>query len=142
MIKIINHTDRRTSLNEDIIFHTINIIADEHSYSIYSIEINFITDKKIHELNNLILNHDYPTDIITLDYTQDNFIKSELFISLDTIESNAIDFNTNFNIELARVILHGILHIVGYNDKTDEEKREMKKMEDYYLNLNVPRGTL
>lgn len=142
MIKIINHTERSISLNEDTIFQIINIIAEDHSYSIYSIEINFITDKKIHELNKSILNHDYPTDIITLDYTRDKVIKSELFISLDTIESNAIDHNTNFNNELIRVIFHGILHIVGYNDKTDEQKLEMIKMEDYYLNLNVPRGTL
>ena len=89
------------------------------------------------ELNRSVLNHDYYTDIITLDYTHDqDYECSELHISLDRIEENAKKYMSNFIDELHRVIIHGMLHLAGFTDKTLEEKQKMRGLENSYLALH------
>lgn len=95
----------------------------------------FCNDEKILEMNNLYLQHDYYTDIITFDYTEGDRISGDIFISLDTVKSNSIEFETNFTNELHRIIIHGILHLCGNDDKTPELRKEMTQKENSALEL-------
>ena len=91
---------------------------------------------RLHALQNIeFLNHDTLTDIISFDYTMGKLISGDIFISIDRVIENAKTFNTDFNDELNRVMIHGILHYCGYKDKTDEDKSLMRSKEDYYLSL-------
>ncbi len=94
----------------------------------------FTTDDNLLSINKLYLNHDYFTDIITFDNSDaDNQIEGDIFISVDRVRENAKRYNTSFEKELARVMIHGVLHLAGYNDRTEEEKKWMRKLEDQYL---------
>jgi len=95
----------------------------------------FCTDEYLHKINVEYLNHDTYTDIITFDYTEGNIVAGDIFISVDRVRENAIEFRKEFNNELSRVIIHGVLHLIGYKDKTPEEKAQMREKEDFYLNL-------
>ena len=95
----------------------------------------FCDNKTIREHNNKFLSHDYNTDIITFfDFDETNIMYGELLISVEQVKLNAKDYNTTFNKELKRVIIHGVLHLCGYDDKTKTAKNKMSKREDYYLN--------
>ncbi|MBN1112823.1 MAG: rRNA maturation RNase YbeY [Bacteroidales bacterium] len=93
----------------------------------------FCSDPYILEINKEHLQHDYFTDIITFDYCFDDIINGDMFISIDTVKDNAERFNQSFEQELCRVVIHGILHLIGYNDSNDEEQRIMSLKEDFYL---------
>ena len=101
--------------------------------SIGDISVIFCSDKYLLEVNKQYLNHDYYTDIITFDYVEDVIVSGDLFISVDRIKENAIKYKSSVLRELYRVVFHGVLHLVGYNDKTDEEQDLMTKKENYYL---------
>jgi len=96
--------------------------------------INFIfcSDTYLHHINLEYLNHDTYTDIITFPYSE-NTIESDIFISIDRVRENAEKFNTTFIHELHRVIIHGVLHLLGYGDKTPEEKQKMRNKENFWL---------
>jgi len=98
-------------------------------------EISLIlcSDKYLLDINVNFLNHNYYTDIITFNYVVENKISGDLFISIDRIKENSKEFNTLWINELYRVIFHGVLHLIGYNDKTEEEKKLMREKEDFYL---------
>ncbi len=100
-------------------------------------EINYIfcDDEYLLDLNIKHLNHNTLTDIISFDDTLGRLISGDIFISIDRVKENALKFKASFNNELQRVMIHGILHFCGYNDKTKEEKELMRKKEDYYLSL-------
>lgn len=100
-------------------------------------EINYIfcSDPYLLEINKEHLNHDTFTDIVTFNYCEGNIISTDIFISVDRVKENALTFNTLFDNELHRVIIHGILHLVGYDDKSDSEKKIMRAKEDFYLTL-------
>ena len=93
----------------------------------------FCSDDKILEVNRQYLQHDYYTDIITFDYTEGNKISGDLFISLDTVRTNAETFHTDYNEELHRTIIHGILHLCGINDKGPGEREIMEANENKAL---------
>ncbi len=95
----------------------------------------FCSDEFILNVNNQYLQHDYYTDIITFDYCEGDLISGDLFISLDTVMSNSTKFKQNFENELYRVIIHGILHLCGLKDKTAEEARQMRSAEEKALNI-------
>ena len=103
-----------------------NFILDEINYI-------FVDDIYLHKMNMEYLKHDTFTDIITFDYSVDNNLSSDIYISVDRIQENSEKFQTDFYNELARVMIHGILHLMKYNDHTDEEKVEMRKQEDLCL---------
>ena len=94
----------------------------------------FMSDDGLLKVNRDFLKHDYYTDVITFDYVKGKTISADIFVSLPRISENAILHSKDFNSELHRVLAHGLLHLCGYNDKTDEEKIEMRKKEDFYLN--------
>ena len=98
-------------------------------------EINYIfcDDEYLLQINKEHLNHDYYTDIISFDYTVGNEINGDMFISVDRVKENAVDFNVAFDEELKRVIIHGILHYCGYKDKLEEEELLMRNKEDEKL---------
>jgi len=100
-------------------------------------KINYIfcSDDYLLALNRNYLKHDTYTDIITFDYVTAQNISGDIFISIDRIKENASKFNTNFIEELQRVIIHGILHLLGYKDKTPKEKNTMRWKEDFYIAL-------
>ncbi|WHF50774.1 rRNA maturation RNase YbeY [Chryseobacterium gotjawalense] len=95
----------------------------------------FLSDEGLLKVNRDFLQHDYYTDIITFDYVKGKTISADIFVSLPRISDNAISHQKDFNSELHRVLAHGLLHLCGYKDKTDEEKSEMRNKEDFYLNI-------
>ena len=104
--------------------------------SIVSINYIFCSDEYLHDMNVSYLDHDTFTDIITFDNSDNpNEIEGDIFISVDRIEENSAIFDTPFNNELFRVMAHGLLHLLGENDKTEEEKLQMRKKEEACLSL-------
>lgn len=112
----------------------LNAVKQE-GMSIGEISYIFCSDNYLHKINMKHLQHDTFTDIITFDYSVDNIINSDIFISIDRVKENAMTFGVAFNNELSRVIIHGILHLLGYKDKSDPEKEIMRSKEDFYLSL-------
>jgi len=111
----------------------ISLLINSEFKKVGEISIILCSDKYLLEINIEYLKHNYYTDIITFNYVEGNLISGDLFISIDRVKENSILFNTGLIKELYRVIFHGILHLIGYNDKTEEEKRIMKTKEDLYL---------
>ena len=99
------------------------------------INVIFCSDPSILEINIQFLGHDYYTDIITFDYCEGKDISGELYISIDTVQANAVEYGEDFDRELHRVIIHGILHLLGWDDHSEEDIKEMRKAEDSALDL-------
>ncbi len=99
-------------------------------------EINYIfcDDEYLLEKNQTYLNHDTYTDIITFDYSKENSVSGDIFISIERLKENARKFAVPFDTELRRVMIHGVLHLIGYKDKSDKEKKLMREKEEFYLN--------
>jgi len=97
----------------------------------------FCNDEYLHKLNVEFLEHDTLTDIISFDYTMGDLISGDIFISIDRVRENANDLDIDFAEELDRVIMHGVLHYIGFKDKTDEEKTVMRSKEEYCLSLRA-----
>ena len=111
----------------------IRKVAESYDKRIGEIGYLFVDDEKILEVNNEYLGHDYYTDIITFDYCEGNILNGDLFISLDTVFTNADKFGRPYDEELHRVIIHGILHLCGINDKGPGERAIMEAAEDKAL---------
>ncbi len=110
-------------------------VAASYQKKVGEIAYFFCDDEKILEVNRQYLQHDYYTDIITFDYCEGNKLSGDLFISLDTVRSNSELFGTDYNTELHRVIIHGILHLCGINDKGPGEREIMEAAENRALEL-------
>ena len=98
----------------------------------------FCSDNYLLKINKQYLKHNTYTDIITFDYSYDNLISGDIFVSIDRVRDNAKQLGIQFENELHRVMIHGILHLAGYNDKTDKQEALMRKMEDKYLDKLKP----
>jgi len=111
-------------------------IISENNRTLGEIVYVLADDAHIHKINKDFLNHDTLTDIISFDTSVDSsVISGEIFISIDRVKENAIKQKQSFEKELARVLVHGVLHLIGYDDKTTEQKLKMRAKEDYCLNL-------
>lgn len=111
-------------------------IADTEEGSIDEIHYIFCDDDYILKINRDFLQHDYYTDIITFPYSDGKKeVKSDIYISIDTVRSNAEEYAQTFEEELKRVIVHGLLHLLGYNDKTEADARVMRQKENHYIAL-------
>lgn len=121
------------NINKTILIKYLKSLIYSELKDCGNISIIFCSDEYLLDINKQYLNHNYYTDIVTFDYGENSVISGDLFISIDRVKENAADFDVTFKKELFRVVFHGILHLVGYNDKTDEEKKEMRRKEDYYL---------
>lgn len=93
----------------------------------------FSSDEQILEINSKYLNHNYLTDVITFNYNEDNFISADVFIGVNTVKENSVVYGVNFLDEMRRVIVHSVLHLLGYNDSNQNETLLMREKEDYYL---------
>lgn len=113
----------------------IKAVAASYGKKIGEIAYIFVDDKKILDVNQQYLQHDYFTDIITFDYSLDDTISGDIFISLDTVRSNAKQIGTSYEQELNRVIIHGILHLCGINDKGPGEREMMEAAENKALKM-------
>ena len=111
----------------------IKKVAASYGKRIGDIAYIFCSDEKILEINRQYLQHDYYTDIITFDYCEGNRLSGDLFISLETVRSNSIEFHTSYEEELHRTIIHGILHLCGINDKGPGEREVMEEAENKAL---------
>ena len=113
----------------------LNLISENNNQIISNINYVFCNDEYLLNINKEHLNHDYYTDIITFDLSDTNEIESDIFISIDRVKENATNQNTSFVKELNRVLAHGLLHLIGYDDKTDDDKKIMRDKEDSCLSL-------
>lgn len=115
----------------------IGKVAENHSRILGNITYIFCNDDKIIEVNRQFLQHDYYTDIITFDYSRGKLISGDMFISLDTVKSNSEQFGYDYNTELLRVVIHGILHLCGIDDKGPGEREIMEQHENQALRMLV-----
>lgn len=106
-----------------------------HGFKVGDVSYIFCSDKKILEINKQYLKHDYYTDIITFDYTENSHINGDIFISLETVATNAQKFKVSFQQELYRVLIHGVLHLCGQADKTPDERNKMTQKENEALTI-------
>ena len=113
----------------------IKQMAAQHQKRVGELVYIFCSDAEMLRINNQYLKHDYYTDIITFDYSEKEVLSGDIFISLETVKSNATTYGTNPTEELFRVMIHGILHLCGFNDKTPEDEKRMRQKEDEALVL-------
>ena len=116
----------------DISVWILNTISTE-GYKIEEINYVFCDDDYLHKLNVEFLNHDTLTDVISFDYSVGKIIQGDIFISVERVRENALEFNTTFENELMRVMIHGVLHYCGYKDKSESDELTMRAKEDFYL---------
>ena len=114
----------------------LRLVAESEIRRIGDVNIIFCSDHYILDINRRYLEHDYFTDIITFDYCEGEKLSGDLFISVDTVRENALEYGAeSFDQELARVMVHGLLHLIGYDDHSEADKKMMREKENYYLSL-------
>jgi rRNA maturation RNase YbeY len=119
--------------DESVLTEWISNIVSEYNYTLGEINYVFCDDNYLHKLNVEFLNHDTLTDIISFDNTVGKLVSGDIFISIERVKENAIDFNVSYEEELHRVMIHGILHYLGFKDKLEEEKKSMRNAENKAL---------
>ena len=117
-------------------------LVEENGCNVERVEYNFIGADRMVEINKEFLDHDYATDIITFDYTADKLISAEMFISIDTLKENATKNSQSIENEVIRLVFHGVLHCLGYKDKTKADKEIMRLKEDESINMFHVKQTL
>lgn len=131
------HTQNNFILeDEDAIILWLHKAAKEEEKYIEGIQYIFCDDAYLHKINLEFLKHDSYTDIITFDYCVGDELISDIYISTERIEENAKIYEVSFKEELKRVMIHGLLHLCGYKDKTEDEAKQMREKENFYLSLN------
>ncbi|MFT3752069.1 MAG: rRNA maturation RNase YbeY [Paludibacter sp.] len=133
MIQYIAEDVKLPALQKQKTNNWIKETAGGYGKKVGDIAYVFCSDERILEINKQYLNHDYFTDIITFDYSEGAVISGDIFISVDTVKSNAAEFGVEFETELLRIVIHGILHLCGQDDKTPELRIEMTKKENLAL---------
>ena len=133
MIRFENGDIEKPMLDERSVSRWIRAVAAEYGFSVGNVTYVFCSDEKELAVNRQFLGHDYYTDIITFDYTTGSTLNGDIFISLDTVRSNAESIGVPFEQELYRILIHGILHLTGQGDKTPETKEQMTHKEDLAL---------
>ena len=121
------------ALDERKVSRWIKAVAADYGFSVGNINYIFCSDERELEVNRQFLGHDYYTDVITFDYTAGKTLNGDIFISLDTVRTNAEMVGATFENELRRIIIHGVLHLTGQGDKTPETKTQMTAKEEHAL---------
>jgi len=111
----------------------IKSVVSNYGKRVGDINIILCDDPSILEINMQFLSHDYYTDIITFDYCEDDYINGELYISVDTVRANAQEYLQDFDVELHRVIIHGVLHLLGLDDHSEKDIKQMRDAENQAL---------
>jgi rRNA maturation RNase YbeY len=133
VIQFVNNFPGFRFFNKTIITNWLAKIAKAEGKTISNVQYIFCSDAEILEINKSFLKHNYFTDIITFDYSQNNDLEAEIYISIETVRSNAVLFHVKPTEELNRVIVHGLLHLLGYNDKTKQDAEAMRTQENMCL---------
>lgn len=113
----------------------LRTVAESELKRIGDIAVIFCSDGYLLDVNRKYLGHDYFTDIITFDYCEGERLSGDLFISVDSVRENAVEYGTEFADELNRVMVHGLLHLIGYDDHTEEDVKTMREKENQYLEI-------
>ena len=113
----------------------LNLVAFEEGSKIQNLNFLIVGDKRMIHFNKTYLNHDYSTDIITFDNSENKKISGDIVISIERIKENSKKYKVKLEDELRRVIVHGLLHLLGYDDKNEKEKKRIRKKENYYLEM-------
>lgn len=121
--------------NEKRISSWIQSIIISEGYSVGKINYIFCDDSYLHKINMKHLNHDTYTDVISFDYSGGKAIDGDIYISIERVRDNSKIYKVSFTNELSRVMIHGVLHFLGFNDKTKQEKALMRNKEDFYINV-------
>ncbi len=113
----------------------IKEFVSNHGKKVGELAFIFCSDEKILEVNQNFLQHDYYTDIITFDYCEGEIVSGDIFISVERVAENATSHNAEYSAELLRVLAHGVLHLIGFQDKSPKKKKEMTENEDLCISL-------
>ena len=132
---VFNYENNFKLENEEKTSEWISTCIEKEGYELGELNYIFCDDTYLHKINVEFLNHDTLTDIISFDYTMGKLVGGDIFISTERVRDNANDFDTSFENELHRVIIHGVLHYMSYKDKTEEEKEQMRSKENECLAL-------
>ena len=133
MVSFIADSIEMPALDERKVSRWIKAVAAYYGFSVGNITYIFCSDERELEVNREFLGHDYYTDVITFDYSTPSVLNGDIFISLDTVRSNAEQLNISFDAELLRILIHGVLHLTGQGDKTPETKAQMTAKEEHAL---------
>ncbi|MDP5100340.1 MAG: rRNA maturation RNase YbeY [Nonlabens sp.] len=133
-----NYQNDFEPIDEVVYSRWLERVATSESNTIGEISYVFCSDEYLLELNNQFLNHDTYTDIVTFDYCENGLLNGELYISTDRVADNAVDYGVTFSEELHRVMAHGLLHLMGYGDKSENDivvmrSKEMEKMNMFHV---------
>lgn len=135
-IEFVSEEVNFTLKDVDKVKNWIYQVITDHQLTLEDITYIFCSDEYLYNINQTYLNHDTYTDIITFDNSdEDDIIESDIFISIDRVKENASQLNISFTDELHRVIIHGVLHLIGYDDKDESSKAVMRQKENDYLSL-------
>lgn len=135
MVSFIADSIEMPALDERKVSRWIKAVAAYYGFSVGNINYIFCSDERELEVNREFLGHDYYTDVITFDYSTPSTLNGDIFISLETVRSNAEMMGVSFDAELLRIIIHGVLHLTGQGDKTPETKAQMTAKEEHALAL-------
>lgn len=131
-----NNIDVKVNLKERTkLKNWINDCVKKENLLLGELSFNFCSDAELHSINVTYLNHDYLTDIITFELNEEDYVIGDIYISIERVKENAKDIGISYTAELKRVIIHGVLHLCGYKDKSIKDKKAMRQKEDYYLSL-------
>lgn len=140
MIEIFLDNVEVPGLDSELFVLWLNEAIVTEGFECGDVNLVFVSDEKLLEMNQQFLKHDYYTDIITFDYSEDKLISGELYISIDRVNDNALKMD-GYDNEIKRVCVHGVLHLCGYGDKSEEEIIEMRGKENFYIKKFVSRET-
>ena len=132
MIKFFSNTSFQLANEDAVSLWLLDVINNEEK-KLNEISFNFCNDSELLKVNNEFLNHDALTDIITFDYSGPKGLSGEVLISTERVKENSVKFSQTFDAELKRVMVHGVLHLCGFKDKTNADKLMMTTKEDFYL---------
>ncbi len=135
MIEFFNEDVELPDLHYGPINDWLSNTASNYNFQIAQLNYIFCSDEYLLKLNHDYLNHDYYTDIITFNYNESCYISGDIFISVDRVKENAISFGIDYRIEFLRVLVHGVLHLIGFNDSTETEEKIMREKEDEHINI-------
>lgn len=133
-IDFVYNTDFELSNKEQVSDWVLRVVNSK-GYKLGNIVYAFFNDEDLKELNIKFLNHDYYTDVISFDETADQVVSGNIAISVDRVKENATQIGVDFEEELHRVMIHGVLHFIGFNDKTSSEKKEIREQESLALSM-------
>ena len=132
-IKFFYHTDFFLSNEAQVADWLLSVLTNE-GVEVLSVDYSFVDKKQMIKINKKHLKHNYLTDVLAFDYSENSKIQGDVFVSEEKVRANAQEYRQGFSTELMRVMLHGLLHLCGHKDKTSEEQNKIRGLEEKYLN--------